>query len=292
MYNKNGNYKDMKKCKNTLRIVTITLFILILCAEHVFSFDLDMTVEDDIRKNYNSSKLVNDTNTADLDVLPALPDNLKSGKKSSDKSKTVSSVPKAQNIVKVNVRIPKGTSFNVVSLAKISDYQTRGTVVKFKTTSPVYKKNYTLPAATVFNGEIIESHQPQISCNGGLVVIRINSMTSNGQTVLLNAYITRADNKLIFLNNIKGERTYLKTVWSKGNWGRTLFSRMLTLTVNLGGDGSTFLLSPFPLAYGTICLGANTLISPVTAFFQKGKHVSIPAGNQFRIKLLEDAYVN
>jgi hypothetical protein len=67
---------------------------------------------------------------------------------------------------------------------------------------------------------------------------------------------------------------------------------MLTLTVNLAKDGSTFLLSPFPFLYGTICLGANTLISPVTAFFQKGKHVSIPAGSRFRIKLLEDAYID
>jgi hypothetical protein len=117
-------------------------------------------------------------------------------------------------------------------------------------------------------------------------------MVYKGQSVSVNAYVTRANGKMIFLNNIKGERTYLKTMWKKGNWGRTLFSRMLTLTINLGGDGSTLLLSPFPLAYGTICLGANTLISPFTAFAQKGKHVSIQSGSQFRIKLLDDAYID
>ena len=116
-------------------------------------------------------------------------------------------------------------------------------------------------------------------------------MVYKGQTIPLNAYVTRANDKLIFLNNIKGERTYLKTVWKKGNWGRSLFSRMLTLTINLGGEGSTFLLSPFPLAYGTLCFGANTLISPITAFFQKGKHIVINSGSQFRIKLLDDAYI-
>ena len=117
-------------------------------------------------------------------------------------------------------------------------------------------------------------------------------MIYKGQTIPVKGYITRADDKKIFLNNIKGDRTYLKTMWKKGNWGRTLFGKMFNLTVNLGGDGSTFILSPFPLAYGTICLGLNTLTSPITAFFSKGGHVSIPANSNFRIKLSEDAYIN
>ena len=116
-------------------------------------------------------------------------------------------------------------------------------------------------------------------------------MIYKGQTVPVNAYITRANDKKIFLNNIKGERKYLKTMWQKGNWGRTLFNRMLTLTVNLGGEGSTLILSPFPLAYGTICLGANALTSPFCAFFSKGGHVSIPAGRAFKIKLLDDVFI-
>lgn len=285
----------MKNIKNSLRIVTITLFVLILCAKHVFAFDLDMTVDDDIRKNYNSSQLVNDTKITEQEELPELPEKLKNQKNTSVKTNAVTAKTKPSSVSTVykhSVKIPKGTSLNVVSTVKISDWQTKGTIVKFKTTSPVYKSKYTIPASTIFTGEVIESHQPQVSCNGGLVVIKIRSMQYNGTTVPLNAYITRADEKIIFLNNIKGERTYLKTVWKKGNWGRALFGRMMTLTINLGSDGSTFLLSPFPFLYGTICLGANTLISPVTAFFQKGKHVSIPSGSHFRIKLIEDAYVD
>ena len=117
-------------------------------------------------------------------------------------------------------------------------------------------------------------------------------MIYKGQTVPIQAYVTRANDKKIFLNNIKGDRTYLKTLWKKGDWGRTLFNKMMALTVNLGGTGSTIALSPFPLAYGTLCLGANTIISPITAFFSKGGHVSIPAHSDFRIKLLEDAMIN
>ena len=63
---------------------------------------------------------------------------------------------------------------------------------------------------------------------------------------------------------------------------------MLTLTVNLGGEGSTLILSPFPVAYGTIVLGLNTLSSPVLALFSKGGRVNIPVGTEFVIKLRED----
>ena len=282
----------MKPNKNILRIVTFTLFILISCAKHAEAFDLDLTVDDDIRKNYNSSQLVKDTNTEELDSLPDLPEKLKNETLKTEVKTSSYSLPPVKSITTGSTKISKGTSFNVVNIGKISDWQRKGTVVKFKTNTPIYKRKYTIPASTVFIGEVIESHQPQVSCNGGLVVIRIRSMVYNGQTIPLNAYVTRANSKIIFLNNIKGERKYLKTVWKKGNWGRSLFNRMLTLTINLGGDGSTILLSPFPFLYGTLCFGANTIVSPITAFFQKGGHVSINSGNQFRIKLLDDSYIN
>ena len=257
-----------------------------------------MTVDDEIRKNYNPSKLIQDTGVKggndSEETLPELPVILDMEADKPVPSSTLPAQTKLPetNVTGGNIKIRKGTSFNVVSSAKISDWQRKGTTVKFKTNSAIVKKKYTIPAGTVFTGEIIESHQPQITCNGGLVVIRIRSMLYKGQTIPVNAYITRADDKMIFLNNIKGDRTYLKTMWKNGNWGRALFGRMFNLTVNLGGEGSTLLLSPFPLAYGTICLGVNTLISPITAFFSKGGHVSIPAGSSFRIKLLDDAYID
>ena len=282
----------MRDYKKTLRIVTITLFLLICYSSHVMAFDLDMTVDDDIRKNYNPTKLIKDTNTEELEPLPDLPANLQNEKPIIKTQKSDNIVPKTPISHAGNIKISKGTSFSVVNTTKISDWQTKGSKVKFKTTSPIYKKKYTIPESTVFMGEIVESHQPQISCNGGLVVIRIESMVYRGQTIPLSAYITRADDKIIFLNNIKGERTYLKTMWKKGNCGRAIFGRMMSLTINLGRDGSTLLLSPFPLLYGSICVGANTLVSPITAFFNKGGHVSINTGSRFKIKLNVDAYID
>ncbi len=251
------------------------------------AFDLDMTVDDEIRKNYNSEKLIKDTNTQNTESLPALPEILK--EQDTPVVKEAYTPPPVINTGTVKIR--SGTSFNVVNSTKISDWMQKGATVKFTNKSAIHKRKYSIPANTVFTGEILESHQPQITCNGGLVVIRVRSMLYKGKTIPLNAYITRADDKMIFLNNIKGDRTYLKTMWKKGNWGRTLFGRMFNLTVNLGGDGATLLLSPFPFAYGTICLGLNTLASPICAFFSKGGHVNIPAGSQFRIKLLDDAYI-
>ncbi len=288
MFKRNG----FRPVTINMKKIVYVLILLIFLSNKTHALDLDMTVDDEIRKNYNPSKLIQDTG-GEEETLPDLPvildmedDNIQPAE-----IKTQTAPPK-QIVSTGNIKIRRGTSFNVVNSSKISDWQRKGTTVKFTAKTPIVKKKYTIPASTVFIGEVIESHQPQITCNGGLVVIRVKSMLYKGQTIPINAYVTRADAKKIFLNNIKGDRTYLKTMWKKGNWGRTLFGRMFNLTVNLGGDGATLLLSPFPLAYGTICLGVNTLVSPITAFFSKGGHVSIPAGSEFRIKLLDDAFID
>ena len=244
------------------------------------AFDLDETVDDEIRKNYNTQE----------ENLPALPAIIKSQEYTRPQPKP-DTEPQKILYKTGNIKVKKGTTIEVLSKQNISDWQRKGTTLKFSSRNPIYGKGFTIPAQTVFTGEIVESHPPQITCNGGLVAIKIYSMQINGQTVPINAYITRANDKKIFLNNIKGERTYLKTTWKKGNWGRTLFGRMMNLTVNLGSEGSTFILSPFPFAYGTICLGLNTIVSPICAFFSKGGHISIPAGKPFKIKLLEDTLI-
>ncbi len=269
----------------------LTLLTLLVACQSVKAFDLDMTVDDDIRKNYNSSKLAKDTHTEDSEeTLPALPEISKYKEPEVTTKQETYTPPQIYN--KGNKKIHAGTTFDVVNSAKISDWQTKGSTVKFAVKTPIHRHKYTIPAGTIFTGEILEAHQPQITCNGGLVVIRIRSMLYKGQTIPINAYVTKANSKKVFLNNIKGNRTYLQTTWKKGNWGRTLFNRMMTLTVNLGGEGSTLILSPFPLAYGTICLGLNTLTSPICAFFSKGGHVSIPAGSKFTVRLLDDAYID
>lgn len=287
----------------------LTFLLLILLTSKGHAFDIDETVDDEIRKNYNPTQLIQDVkikNTAlDKNIqanpqksnieeqLPALPNIVKQGsstKQSDIKNNII--VTQTKPYTGGNIRVKAGTSFNVTNSATISDWQRQGTKVKFTTKSNTSGVYYNIPAGTVFYGEIIESHQPQITCNGGLVVVKVYSMIYKGQTVPVTAYITRANDKKIFFNKIKGNRTYLKTTWKKGNWGRTIFDKMWGVTVGLGGDGATLILTPFPLAYGTICLGLNTITSPICAFFSKGGHISIPTGSQFKIKLIDDVYIN
>lgn len=286
-------------------LVIALLYTFAICQGH--AFDLDATVDDEIRKNYNPTQLIQDVGIKNnaleknlkeanskksIDTnLPALP-NISQPNSKPDYT-VVEDIPTPTvKYMGGNIKVKSGTKFNVTNINTISDWQRKGTTVKFKTNANTFGKDYTIPAGTAFIGEIIDSHQPQITCNGGLIVIRIDSMIYKNQRIPITAYVVRANDKKIFFNNIKGERTYLKTTWKKGNWGRTLFNKMLTVSIGLGGEGSTLILSPFPFAYGTICLGLNAITSPICAFFTKGEHISIPAGSQFRIKLIEDVMIN
>ena len=289
-------------------LIIASLYLSSICSGH--AFDIDETVDDEIRKNYNPSQLIQDVGvsnsalnkniTSSKPQLPAIDENLPALPSISDKNKTTkhyNSNNDAEILVTKrytggNIKIKSGTSFDVISANTISDWQRKGTTVKFKLKGNKFGKDYTIPAGTIFLGEIIESHQPQITCNGGLIVIKVDSMIYKEQKIPVTAYVTRANDKKIFFNNIKGERNYIKTTWQKGNWGRTLFNKMLTVSIGLGGEGSTLILSPFPFAYGTLCLGLNTITSPICAFFSKGGHISIPANSNFRIKFIEDAMIN
>ena len=293
-----------RNVKNTLIIAL--LYTIFVNSGH--AFDLDATVDDEIRKNYNPTQLINDVGTKNS----ALNKNIKATSQKKVADPNLPELPKITDMPQTakpdyntdtfpvatvkytggNIKVKSGTTFNVTNSTSISDWQREGTKIKFTTKANTFGKDYTIPAGTVFVGEIIDSHQPQITCNGGLIVIRINSMYYKNQLIPITGYITRANDKKIFFNNIKGKRTYLKTTWEKGNWGRTLFNKMFSVSVGLGKENSTLILTPFPFAYGTICLGLNAITSPICAFFSKGEHITIPAGSDFRIKLLEEVMIN
>jgi hypothetical protein len=293
-----------KNVKNTL----IATMLCLSMTNIGHAFDIDETVDDEIRKNYNPSQLINDVGIKECALdkkieatkvqtvvdenLPALPSiiNKTSAKKTPDIKSNNTTSSSAQNTTYRNysMTIRSGATFDVVNASTIADWQVKGAKVKFTTQKATYGKGYSIPAGTTFLGEIIESHRPQITCNGGLVAIKIYAMIYNGETTPILGYITKANDKKVFLNTIKGERTFLKTMWKKGNWGRNLFGKMFDLTLDLGADGATFILAPFPLAYGTICIGTSAITSPICAFFSKGGNISIPAGCNFRIKLIEE----
>lgn len=255
----------------------------------IMALELDMSVDQEIKKKYN-------TNQLEYDVLPALP-------KVSPSSSSSVSVPKssptytstAPNVTPVDpksgIKIPSGTKFQVKSNLTISDSQRSGTVVSFNTYSPVYKNGATIPSGTKFYGVIEQSHTPQMTGNGGLVVIRLTSMTYGGKTYQVNAKITKANSKKIFFNNIKGKRGYWSGVGKQIDKGEDFYRKTRRTSAKWADNPIGYFVSPVPTLVGLAGYAVVTVASPVSAIFSKGGRLSIPSGSAFEIKLLDNAYV-
>lgn len=258
----------------------------------VLALEFDTSVDEEIKKKYDTSKL-------EYDVLPQLP------KVNNTPAAPQQTPPKTQlnynqstqvpTITKVTpqdgIKISSGTKFTTRSNTAISDWAQKGASVSFTSTAPVYKKNITIPSSTVFRGTIVNSHQPQPTGNGGLVVIKINSMTFNGKTYEINAKITKASSKKIFFNNMKGERKYWKGVAARIDSGENFYKKAKQKSSKLADNPVFMILSPIPTIVGFAGCTVCTILSPVTALTTKGAHLSIPAGSTFEIKLLDSAYV-
>ena len=171
------------------------------------------------RKNYNPNKLVEEVQGKETALekkiqspppaeiidenLPALPKiSTPNSTKNATNKPTVLEPVKTKPYTGGNIKVKSGTSFYVTNNNSISDWQRKGTKVRFTTNGNTYGKYFTIPSGTIFQGEIIDSHQPQITCNGGLIVIRVDSMIYKGVKVPVTAYVTRANDKKIFFNDI------------------------------------------------------------------------------------------
>ena len=175
--------------KNTL--ILLILYLSITNFGH--AFDIDETVDDEIRKKYNSSQLIEDVgiknkaletkiqsipNSPDPN-LPELPSILKTKEHTvnTDTKPNINYTPYRGG----NIKVSSGKTFNVISTSTISDWQRKGTKITFSLPKATHGKGYSIPAGTIFTGEIIESHTPQISCNGGLIALKIHTMNYKGQ---------------------------------------------------------------------------------------------------------------
>lgn len=282
----------MSKVLNIKNILTF-LLIVILGMLPVMSYELDMSVDEEIKKKYDSDKLKYD--------LPPLP---KTTPTSSPSSVGQSSAPKTTPVYSVSVpnvtkvtskdglKIPYGTKFQVHSNQPISDWQRSGTNISFTSYAPVYKGAVSIPSGTKFYGVIEESHRPQKTGNGGLVVIRITRMSYKGRTFSVNAKITKANSKKIFFNNIKGKRQYLKGVANQIDKGEAFYKKSRKTSAKMADNPILVILSPIPTIAGFAGYSVCTILSPLTALTSTGSSLSIPSGSSFEIKLLEAAYVN
>lgn len=263
------------------------------------AFELDTSIDDNIRKNYNPSKIEQDA------ALPALP-KIINEKITQPVANTKIQTPQSQNkqlkeiqyatptynsSVESYATLKQGTKIKVKLLSGISDKSKKGTQVSFVSKYPVTTTYFTIPMGTVFKGEIIESHKPQLTGNGGLIVLNINSVVLNNEIHPLKGTVIEAGSKKIFFNRIKGKRKYLSSMFKSMAPGGRFFQKMFGLTFQLARGGSEILLTPFSLGIGTIGLASNVVASPLIAIFYKGGSISLAEGTNFEIKLAHDVFI-
>ncbi len=277
--------------------------VLLLLLSPVSALELDTSVDDEIRRTYDPSKLEQ--------TLPELPKTAPSQTTAPAKSQVPQTPPKTlpvtpdakpqigvkkfQNDYKYDkstaIRIKKGTKFRVKSNSVISDYLREGAKVSFTSIKPVTQRYITVPAGTKFTAVVEDSHQPQMSGNGGLVVLMVDSITVNGQTRSVHGKITKANMKKIFFNNMKGKRSYWKGVSNQIDKGENFYKKTRRTSSKLADNPVGILISPIPVLTGMVVYAVNFVGSPLFALWSKGGRISIPAGSEFEIKLLEDVYL-
>lgn len=295
------------------KILSLIILIMIMTAP-VFALELDTSVDEEIRKHYNPSKLESDA----LPVLPkvkpasdaknsSLPPVPKTSPSTSTVPKTAPVTPPSKPQLGVKklpnsynpkidkstaIKIKKGTKFRVKSSASVSDTTREGARLSFVTLKPVTQRYVTVPEGTVFKAVVTDSHPPQATGNGGLIVLMVESMVFRGSTHSVHAKITKANHKKIFINNIKGERKYAKGILESTKFGQKFYRKSMRGTAKLSQNPWTFILTPFTVVAGVVVYGVNIIGSPVFAIFSKGGRITIPAGSEFEIKLLEDVYLD
>ena len=274
--------------KSSIQIFIITL-IIILKGIPAYCLSFDTSIDAEIKQKYNSTKLENEV----LPNLPKVPASSKPAYTNQQKPQQITE--KAPIITQIDkkdaIKIPQHTKFQVKSNSQISDWTAEGTYISFTTTAPVFKKNITIPSGTKLTGIIKDSHRPQITGNGGLIELQITSITYNGKSYYAKGKITKANEKKIFFNNIKGKRQYLKGVADQINKGETFYNKSRNLSYKMSKNPIGAILSPIPTFVGMTGYTICTVLSPITGISTKGGNVSIPAGSQFEIKLLDEAYI-
>lgn len=312
-----------QRIRASLHLFTICYLIFTFTSMPVCALEFDPSLDDEIRKNYNPNKIEEDMQ------LPALPRVLK--EPASDpieptvkpkpnitpisrasvefqKAPQIQAKVQTQNQVQEQVKthqnqqtaklstesyttLKLGTKIRVKLLTNISDRTKRGTRISLMSTYPVSTTYFTIPTGTVFKGEIISTHKPQWTANGGLIKMKIDTVIISGQAQSIDACVTKANHKFIFLNNIKGKRRYLASMFKSTKPGFHFCGKMLRVSGYLASDGSSIFVAPFSLLLGLLTAAGNVVISPALAVFYKGGSIALNEGTDIQIRLRQDMYI-
>lgn len=263
-----------------------------------------------------------DTKKVDEEFLPELPESLKNQTQSDNyippiktetpkteapKKTTVTKKPTTQQTKlqtgvtktaqqetansKNYVAVKKGTKFYLRIEQPINDSAQVGQNVYFTSLYPEINNFITIPKGTKFIGKVKDSHLPQISANGGLLVIAIDRMVYKGTTYPIKSKVVMVGNQRVFQNNIKGKHTYWKGVANATKPGVRFYSKSWGVTKKFAGEGLEIVLTPITFVGGVAVMAGNTIASPVVALFSKGKRLFINKGAHFQVILMEDVSV-
>ena len=267
-------------------LIFLFVFLSFGCTA-TYAYDLDISVDEEIKKKYNANQLNYD--------VPTLPKVEKTTSQTSVPQAKIQYEQTAPAIVKIDksdaIKINKGTKFIVYSNQTISDQLKIGGIVSFTTTSPVYKKYITIPTGSKITALVVNSHKPQIAGNGGLVILKLTSISYGGKTYEMVGKVTKANSKKIFLNNIKGKHRYWKGVSNQIDKGENFYNKSQKIANRISPIPILGFISIVPKAVGAVGYTCCLILSPVTGISGKGENLSIPSGSNFELKLTEDAYL-
>lgn len=292
--------------QNKIKTIILVLLLIFCVSDVSIGYELDLSVNEEIQKKYDSNKLNEDmeiSSKSSSQTSSKTSNKTKTSNKSVPKTTPIfdsSSIPIISNIQnavnktasKIGMKLPAGTTFEVKSGVKLSDWSGINTPITFTSINTVTKKLITVPSGTIFKGQVSMTHHGQITGNGALLEIRITSMTLNGKTYPIEGKVTKVNSKNIFLNKIKGQRQYITGVKNKVQTGVNFYKKSRQISTKLSSNPIGTIISPIPTIVGVVGSAATTLVSPITGLTQKGSSVTIPAGSEFEIKLTEDAYLN
>jgi len=152
-------------------VVKKTLIALVLsCSMTNFghAFDIDETVDDEIRKNYNSTQLIDDVGLQDnalekkiestatnINVDPNLPSLPTVTNKNTSSTKVSTTAQQYQPYKGGNIRIKSGTTFDVISSGTISDWQVKGNKVTFSLPKAKHGRDTQFLQVQLFKGKLL-----------------------------------------------------------------------------------------------------------------------------------------
>lgn len=281
-----------------MRKFLIVYIILYLFFSPVYAAIVDDSIDESIKRTYK-------TDVVEKNLLPKLPQVTPSVNYESDATIFTSEEKPVSNVIQTQssqisktytkeykeIKIKKGTRFKVRLQNSIGDTTPRGTRITFVSVYPETSRYVTIPAGTVFRGQVFNSHPPQLVGNGGLIQLKIDEVVYKRSAYHIDSKVSIANYKRIYLNNIKGRQKYFKNMGNFTRPGCRFMKKMWGVTERLNAGGAEVILVPVAILCGVVVYGFDAILSPVLSLFSMGESIRIPSGTYFEIKLTHDAII-